>query len=239
MWKQENVIHRSGQKINKTLVSTISSELNLLGHHGFETPQRQPKSTDPIKGLHIFTDSKLCTKCGMCFIKDKTFRNHHGVSHGGLYVFPKDAPIVNAQSLFMGGDKRVLTLFSINAAGRPGPSAPKPSASQNTNAVKLSPVELMRLRKERQLEHNGVVKDALAQRVVLPYLQNSGIAAFLNRFEANDLVNARILPKMTKKEAPPLLIRLRNIVLKSFIQTCRQVAQATEAGRYPFGRPDT
>lgn len=237
-WEHQNIVHRSGQKIDKNLMLNIARELRELGHHGFEEIQEPPTDqVAPVKGLHIFTKAQKCTKCNRCFIKRSTFRNHFGRDHSAGYSVPAHALTVSAQSFYMGGNSKALTLFPIESTGS---GAPAPVIPDNTSLLKLSPVELMRRRKAGQLEHGGrIVKDALAQRVVLPYFQNSGIAAFLDKFEAEDLVNARILPRMTAKEAPQILLTLRSIVLKSFIQTCRQVAIATEAGRYPFGRADT
>lgn len=241
LWAQELIVHSSGQKIDKHLMQTIAAELRALGHGGFEgTPETPAHPPDPIKGLHIFTNARKCTKCGQCFIQDSTFRNHHGVFHG-VYTAPPDAPIVDAQSFFLGGDQKVLTLFAIKFLGTSAPES-EPVIQENTSVqvAKLSPVDLMRRRKAGQLKtHVPLVQDALMQRIVLPYLQNSGIAKFLDKYKAEDLVNATIIPRMTIKEAPKLLLRLRHIVLLSFIQCCRKVSKATEAGRYPFGRADT
>lgn len=254
-WKHQNIAHSCGQQLDKQLMPTIAAELNALGYHGFEAvwsksrmtaAQPLPYQNGPIKGLHLFTGASLCVKCGDCFIQPSTFRNHRGAEHGSYANLQVPAPVVDAQSFFMAGDQQKLRLFEVKSSGSSSPKlaiqgAPKLPILEETSTPEVSVVESMRRRKAAQLKNSRtlVVKDALAQRVVLPYLQNSGIAAFLDQYEAQDLVQARILPRMTAKEAPPRLLRLRQIVLVSFIQACRKVSKATEAGRYPFGRADT
>lgn len=237
MWQQAKIIHPAGQRINKRLESNITSELIALGYHGFEgTPQQPPSPAGPIRGLHIFSNVKLCTKCSICFTKDQTFRNHHGREHGS-YTVPRDAPIVDAQSLFMAGDSKPQALFALKSSRS---SAPKPAILESKSTPEVSPAELMRRQKAGQLDgHGTAMEDPLTERVVLPYLRNSGIASFLEKFEAQDLVNAGILPRLTSKKAPPRLLRLRYIVLLSYIQGCQRVEASTEASRYPFGKADT